>query len=588
MLILVAIMLALFLGNVFRFYSGLNRPLDSIELTAGGLEVARAYFPVICLSGLAALGVLCLALFLYLRHPSQIRRRRKTQPLTEKDKGIQEYASKLALQVGLDPPTIEMPSHGLKGSDAQAFGVGKVQTIALDGGFRILRKTKPDVFNALLHHELAHFANADIGRSYFSDALWKSIRGLLVFPFLFAWTAVVVSGFFFGIFNSDQLELAIAAVPSTIGLLIQWGFVLYIAGVIWARVLRTREFHADWRAAIWGSQNGLNEILLEEIEKKEGPKSRFRVWKLHPNAKERMQALQHPEILFSLSPTILFLAGLLFSFIFVGLSSSFAAFLTFAGTILSIRNASTGLSYWVLTGIWWSGFALLILFVFGLAGWLVNGVLLPQIQKQAVLELMNRQSGPRQYAKMAIPALILVAGIELGFFMTPFNLFAPDDLSNIAIEFFIVAPLLTCLAWWYLIYARFITLQLSATQVGRKFSVWRSRFMIIASSVWIFLFFVPGIVLTRFLNGEFQEFFTYLSAGWLTFTLLFSPLVFGVSWVAIKLFFDPRHKKCPHCGKDTGYATPAIEFCEHCENTLGEWLFIPGQPQSPSLRDIHL
>jgi hypothetical protein len=123
--------------------------------------------------------------------------------------------------------------------------------------------------------------------------------------------------------------------------------------------------------------------------------------------------------------------------------------------------------------------------------------------------------------------------------------------------------------------------------VGRKFSVWRSRFITIASSTWTFLFFVPGIVLTRFLDGEFQEFFTYLSAGWLAFTLLLSPLVFGASWVAIKLFFDTQHKKCPHCGKNTGYATPAIELCEHCENMLGEWLFIPGQPQSPSLRDIH-
>ena len=44
------------------------------------------------------------------------------------------------------------------------------------------------------------------------------------------------------------------------------GFCAYISAVIWARLLRTREFYADWRAAIWGSQNGLNEILHEETE----------------------------------------------------------------------------------------------------------------------------------------------------------------------------------------------------------------------------------------------------------------------------------------------------------------------------------
>ena len=574
MLILASIMLALFLGNVFRFYSRINDPLDSIDITARSLEITRAYLPIICLSGMAAFGVLCLALLFYLRHPSQIRQRRKIQGLTEKDKEIQEHIGKLALQAGVDPPAIEMPPRGLRGSDAQAFGVGRMQTIALDGGFRILRKTKPDVFNALLHHELAHFANADIGKSYFSDALWKSIRWLLVFPFLFALAAIVIQGFFSGILNGGQLQFAIAAVPGVIGLFGQWGFVLYISGAIWARLLRTREFYADWRAAIWGSQNGLNKILQEETEK-EKPKTRFTVWEFHPDAKERINALQYPAVLFNPSPTIIFLAGLLLSFIFAGLYFSFAAFLAFAGTILSIRDASTGLSYWILTGIWWSGFAFLLLLVFGLTGWLINGVLLPQIQKQAILHLLNKQGGLMQYARLGIPALTLVAGIELGFFMTPFSQLAPNDLLGILIEIFTITPVLTCLAWWYLIYIKFVALQVSATQMGRNFSVWRNRFMISASSLWIFLFFVPGIILTRFLDGSLQELFLYLNIGWLTFTLLLSPVVFGLTWAAIKLFFDNQPKKCPHCGKNTGHAAPAVEFCEHCEHTLGEWLFVP-------------
>jgi len=574
MLILASIMLALFLGYVFRFVSGISDPFASIDITARGLELTSAVLPIICLSGIAALGTLCLAFLFYIRHPSQVRRWRKIQRLTEKDQKIQEHANKLALQAGVDPPAIEMPLQGLKGSDAQAFGVGRMQTIALDGGFRILRKTKPEVFNALLHHELAHFANADIGRSYFSEALWKSIRWLLVFPFLLAIAGNLITRFIVGVLNRDLFEFFRNSIPIAFTVFVQWGFVLYISGVIWARLLRTREFYADWRAARWGSQNGLNQILQEETEK-ERPKTRFNLWKFHPDAKERIDALEHPEIFFNPSPTIIFLAGLLLSFMFAGLSFSFAAFLAFAGTILSIRDSSTGLLYWALTGIWWSGFALLILLVFGLTGWLINGVLLPQIQKQAILELMNKQRGWMQYAKMGITSLILVAGIELGFFMTPFSQFAPNDLLGILIEFSIIIPILTCLAWWYLTYIRFVALRLSATQIGRNFSVWRSRFIMTASSLWIFLFLVPGIILSRFLDGSVRELFIYLNLGWLAFTLLLSPLAFGASWAAIKLFFDSQPKKCPHCGKITQHSAPAIELCEHCEGVLGEWLSVP-------------
>ncbi len=275
MLILASIMLALFSGNLIRFYSGFGNPLDWVGIRSPRFELAAVFLAVACLSGLVALGTLCLACLFFLRYPSQIRQRRKLQRLTEKDHQIQEHASRLALQAGVEPPIIEMPLHGLKGSDAQAFGVGKRQTIALDGGFRVLRKTKPEIFNALLRHELAHFANADVSKSYFSDALWRSIRWLLVLPFLFGIAAVVAQGLFYGIRNREQLNLAIAAIPGVIGLFLQWGFVLIIVSTIWARLLRTREFYADWRAALWGSQNGLQEILQEQIEKLKVPGHAF-------------------------------------------------------------------------------------------------------------------------------------------------------------------------------------------------------------------------------------------------------------------------------------------------------------------------
>ena len=573
MLIFASIILALFLGRAFGIFFGTPGSMITIDTTARGLEVTSAYLPVICLSAMAAGAVLGTALIFYFRHSSEIRRRREIKPLSEKDQEIQQHANKLAIQAGIEPPGLEMPLQGLRGTDAQAFGVGKGKIIALDGGFRILRKTQPDVFDALLHHELAHFANGDIGRSYFSDALWKSIQWVIILPFVLGLLGNVVIGLFLGVLYDDLLQRFIGPAQVIFKLLVQFNFVLVVAAVIWARLLRTREFYADWRAVLWGSRNGLKKIFHEQTEM-EKPKTRFKLLKLHPDAKERMDAIEHPESLFNPSLIIVFLAGLLLAFMFVGLYFALSTFLAFAGVFQSIRDSSTGLLYWFARGILWFGIAVLTLIVIGLTGWLVSVVLLPLIQKQTILELINKQRGWTQSIKMLIAALILVAGIEIGFFMTPFGPFAPNDLWGFMLEIFITAPILILTAWGYLIYIRFISLRLSATQIGRNFSVWRSWFMKTASVVWAFLFFIPGLFLSRYLSGELLEVFLNFSVIWLACTLLISITAFAGTWAVIKLFFDNQPQKCPHCGKVTRHATPAIELCEHCGQVLGEWLFV--------------
>src|SRR5688572_22406876 len=371
MLIFASIMLALFLGRAFGIFFGTPDSIITIDNTARGLEVTSAYLPVICLSAAVALAVLGTALIFYFRHSSEIRRRRKIKPLSEKDQEIQQYANKLAIQAGIEPPGLEMPLQGLRGTDAQAFGVGKAQIIALDGGFRILRKTKPDVFSALIHHELAHFANGDIGRSYFSDALWKSIQWVIILPFVLGLLGNVVIGFFLSLLYDDLLQRFFGPAQVIFKLLVQFSFVLVVAAMIWARLLRTREFYADWRAVLWGSQNGLNKIFHEQTEM-EKSKPRFKLLKLHPDAKERMDAIEHPESLFNPSLIIVFLAGLLLAFMFVGLYFALSTFLAFAGVFQSIRDSSTGLLYWFARGILWFGIAVLTLIVIGLTGWLVK------------------------------------------------------------------------------------------------------------------------------------------------------------------------------------------------------------------------
>ena len=196
MLIMASIMLSLFLGQAFGIFFGIPGSVVTTDISARGLEVSSAYLPVVGLSITGFLAVLGIALIFYFLHPSEIRRRRNIRPISGKDQEIQAQVNELARQAGVNSPELEMPPQGLRGTDAQAFGTGNARKIGLDGGFRILNKTKPDIFKALLHHELAHFANGDIGRSYFSDALWKSIRWVIMLPFVMGLIGNIIIGLF--------------------------------------------------------------------------------------------------------------------------------------------------------------------------------------------------------------------------------------------------------------------------------------------------------------------------------------------------------------------------------------------------------
>src|SRR3972149_184327 len=121
----------------------------------------------------------------------------------------------MALEAEVPSPKVEI-SDGLKGTDAQAYGTGGAYFLALDGGYRILRKTKPNLFKALIKHELAHIANHDIARSYFSDALWDSIRWTLVPLFVLGIAGLLFFNFIFSVIGGSLIEYLKAATPTAV------------------------------------------------------------------------------------------------------------------------------------------------------------------------------------------------------------------------------------------------------------------------------------------------------------------------------------------------------------------------------------
>src|SRR5687768_3778937 len=90
MLVIASLILTLFLSRAFGIFFGIPGSIISANIAARGLEVTRAYLPVIGLSAAAVLAVLCMGFVFYLRHPSLIRRRRKIVPISDKDQEIQE------------------------------------------------------------------------------------------------------------------------------------------------------------------------------------------------------------------------------------------------------------------------------------------------------------------------------------------------------------------------------------------------------------------------------------------------------------------------------------------------------------------
>jgi len=571
MLILSSIAISLLAGVVISVYLGVGILPSSMEMTSHGIDLSKELFPFVFFQSITILGLLIVAVVLYISHPFFIRYRRGIQSLSEKDKDIQEHITKLAAEAGIEPPTIEMPLYGLRGSDAQVFGIGKTRKIALDGGLRIFRKTKPHLFSAIISHELGHIANFDVGKTYFSDALSKSIRWLLIVPFLFVLPIILINEVFSSPLNEATLEYILRQSPSLV-VFFQCIFVSWIPTIIWRRLLKTRELYADWRASAWGYQQGLSEILQEQVEKNKF-KSRFNPLTFHPETEERLHTIKHPEILFIPSVSFVLLAGILVSYILAGLTFSFSVTLFFSGILDAIQGLFTGLFLGMHTIIKDLIFAIMVLPIFIAVSWLINLVVLSQVQRQTVMELINGKIGIIQYIKLGIVSLALVIGIEIGLLTTPFTPLFPDNLSEIPIELLINAPTLFFLVWWYLWYLKFITRKIYVTQTGKHLSVWRNRFIGIASKMWIVLFFSPGLFLSRFF-GYGASYWDLLYISWFIFTILVSPLIFGVTWLLIKLFFDHQFIECPHCGKKMNNARSSNVLCDYCGGILREWVFL--------------
>ncbi|MBZ2410379.1 M48 family metalloprotease [Streptomyces sp. L06] len=168
---------------------------------------------------------------------------------------------------------------------ALAFGRRGRRCVVLSGGLLALRNRRPETFEAVVLHELAHVRNRDIDLSFLtivsarvslpvlvltlaSGVLWELLHGL-------GGTGSLAAG----VSNSLQGLCLVVAMPLTR-----------------RAVLRSREFYADARARQWaGSASALRALFEVKEDRRRLP---GRLLRVHPTARQRRDMLDDPEPLF--------------------------------------------------------------------------------------------------------------------------------------------------------------------------------------------------------------------------------------------------------------------------------------------------
>ncbi|WP_207919727.1 M48 family metalloprotease, partial [Micromonospora sp. KC207] len=195
----------------------------------------------------------------------------------------------LVREAGLRRPPVFVVSRSARIS-GNTFGAGPVRYVRLDLGLVHAQRTAPQVFRAVVLHELAHVRNADIHLTRLTIALaWAFPLAVLV-P-----VAVNYAG----------------SVPARRLLDDGWrlaAFALIVHASAWS-VLRAREFAAD--ARLLGGDRAAVRALLAADRRRIGRRARLgSAFRFHPLSRARADTLEHPGRRFAARPVEALGAGL--------------------------------------------------------------------------------------------------------------------------------------------------------------------------------------------------------------------------------------------------------------------------------------
>lgn len=237
---------------------------------------------------LAGLGLLTtVALLLYLAAPWWIRRRGNLRPVTAAEfPRLHAALDELAEEIGLSRKPSFVLDANAPSPGGLAFGRTGRYWVRINAGLVPLRVTDPATFRAIVLHELAHLRNRDVDIAYAAMALWRAFV-LVVLPpmLLIILHPTVLTAPTTVAWSLEHLSLAAGIMSRTL---------LFVLIVYLARnaVLRTREIHADVRAAEHGAADGLRRAMSSAAKR---PRTWWRPWfGTHPATAARLHAIDQP------------------------------------------------------------------------------------------------------------------------------------------------------------------------------------------------------------------------------------------------------------------------------------------------------
>jgi hypothetical protein len=244
----------------------------------------------------------------------------------------------------------------------------------------------------------------------------------------------------------------------------------------------------------------------------------------------------------------------------------------------SVRNSSLLLAQLarliILTGMAATLLTLLIP-VFGLA-YLVTRTVGLQILRESVADAAYNRRGIVRYLRLWLPAALLLAGMELGFLITPIPMFSPAGQMIAALNWVFnaiwVLPWMaggTGLIWLLFVYARYFGRRVLGAKAVLTPPKWADRvYSVVLTSLLGFLF-IP-LLLSRLIvvypsEPSFQPLHSLVV--WFSLSLLFLLVYvagFALTWIVIMIRRVNLVQQCPLCGQISRHKEALRQTCEHC------------------------
>jgi Zn-dependent protease with chaperone function len=230
-----------------------------------------------------------IVLVLYWWMPAWRLRRRKLRPLPfDEIPALSSYLAELRRLAGVTEEVTFVTNYLDPGVSGLAFGRLGRRYVMLSAGMLALFDRDRPAFRAIVLHELAHLRNRDVDIAFITIAVSRIYLVVIVLPIV-----------------ANALDLLTGAVHGyalafTATLIWYLVFLAVVVPLIRNSLLRSRELHADARAALWDkASDGLSRLFSQQRRWRGGWLSHLLA--VHPFPSDRIMALTDTRSLLAIS-----------------------------------------------------------------------------------------------------------------------------------------------------------------------------------------------------------------------------------------------------------------------------------------------